>query len=271
MIETAEQTGIKPGNHQKGFSLSSLCNAPDDLDLLVNLRGSDGLSGSMGMGPGADRARATADRLAFYSWAGLSPDQVILGKQVHSNTVRAVNQQDAGRGSCDIETAVESVDGLVTDAVDLALGVVVADCWPVMAWCERTGAIGIAHAGWRGTIQSIAAGLVETMTQTYGCLVQEMKFCLGPGIGVCCYRIGNELADRFSEAGDLADAVVHDESGALLDLGKANLLVLKRIGVHESQVKILPYCTSCDEKRFFSHRRDSDGGRNMVLIARRSR
>lgn len=160
---------------------------------------------------------------------GLEPEQVVFARQVHGT--RLIEHPDQ---SCDVVEA----DGHVVRGPGLAPLVFVADCLPV----ALAGPKGVAmvHAGWRG----LAGGIVAAGAEA----VEATSAAIGPGIGPCCYEVGEEVLDAFS---DLGDGIAN---GRMLDLPEVARRLLARAGVE--QVEAAGLCTSCEPELFFSHRRD---------------
>ena len=156
--------------------------------------------------------------------AGADPDLLSWPRQVHGARVVRAN----GRG--------EEADAIWTDEPGVGLVVVTADCLPI-ALVRTAGApaVCLVHAGWRG----LADGVVEAAVAALGGPIAAF---VGPGIGPCCYEVGPDVAERFGN------------NGRTLDLRAIAERALRDAGVHE--VTRVDACTSCDEERFFSHRRD---------------
>jgi YfiH family protein len=171
-----------------------------------------------------ERPRVEENRRRVALAAGADPERLSWPRQVHG--VRVVRA--TGRG--------EEADAIWTDEPGAGLVVVTADCLPVaLARTAEAPAVCLVHAGWRG----LADGVVEAAVAALGAPVAAV---VGPGIGPCCYEVGPEVAERFGE------------NGRTLDLRAIAERALRRAGVQ--QVAHVDLCTSCDEQRFFSHRRD---------------
>lgn len=173
---------------------------------------------------------------------GFDPDQVAFARQVHGT--RLIEHPDPTRGSFrslgdrkEPRDVVEG-DGHVVREPGLAALVFVADCLPVALAGPR--GVAIVHAGWRGLAGGIVAAGAAAVAATAA--------AIGPGIGPCCYEVGEEVLGAFADLGDgVAD-------GRMLDLPEVARRLLTRAGVE--LVELAGLCTSCEEERFFSHRRD---------------
>ena len=180
---------------------------------------------------------------------GLGDRRIVRTRQTHSDVVTLV----------DSEKSDYVGDGLVTALKGTWLAVSVADCVPICMYDKDKHAVGIVHAGWRGTLKKISASCVEQMSKAFGSNPSNISAVFGPGIGPCCYEVSRELASKFDKA--FPGSAV----GRHVDLFKANRMMLEDVGV--SCVPGGPVCTSCHSDLFFSHRRDrGETGRMLALI-----
>jgi len=158
---------------------------------------------------------------------------------------------------------VEGVDGLVTDRPGVPLLGSFADCYPVIVYDPVRGAVGLAHAGWRGTAAGIAGVLVRTLQEEYGSRPDDLLAGIGPGICGTCYQVGPEVADRFN------GFVRPDSEGRFrLDLVAANRAQLEAAGVGAPCIHVHGACTF-ESPDLPSHRRRPDGARFYCLVALR--
>lgn len=156
-------------------------------------------------------------------------------------------------------------DGLVVTEPGVMGVIKTADCLPIILCAPHHPAAAIVHAGWRGTARKIVQGAVETMA-ALGVARADMVALIGPGIGPCCYHIGEDVISAFEEAG-LAEGVFESRDGAtFLDLKEANRRLLLHAGI--DRIFDAQLCTSCRGDLFVSARRDKEGGRqiNFVLL-----
>jgi YfiH family protein len=199
-----------------------------------------------------DSREAVEENLSrLCSAAGIRKQAVVRADQVHSNGVNVVASPVEGlRG-----------DALVTRTRGIWLAVSVADCVPVYVCDTGKGAVGIAHAGWRGTLAGVVAACVKEMRREFGSNPAEMAAILGPGIGSCCFQVAADVAEQFEKPYPGSTSETH------VDLFEANRVALEELGV--SCVSSRTICTSCNEDLFFSHRRDGGvTGRMLALISR---
>ncbi len=193
---------------------------------------------------------------------GIPDGARLLGlKQVHGSRILTIKDKK------DIPKEAPKADGAVTDLGGLIISVLTADCLPLLLYDPVKGVAGAVHAGWRGTLRGICKSAVQSMAVGFGTNPEDIVAVLGPCIGPCCYTVGDELIKEFESAfGHDPSFIKRDRGRPRLDLAAINIKVLKEAGLREENIKTEPYCTSCNEELFFSHRRDKRTGRQMSLI-----
>jgi purine-nucleoside/S-methyl-5'-thioadenosine phosphorylase / adenosine deaminase len=203
---------------------------------------------NLGYLTGDQRSAVVDNRRRLASVLGLDPGRVLIGRQVHGAELAIHLEAQSPSPFESPGTPVAEVDGQATTAAGLAPLVFTADCLPV----ALAGPAGVAmlHCGWRGLAAGILARGVEAVAAT--------DVAIGPGIGPCCYEVGGEVRETFAALGI-------DVPGSTLDLTATARRLLGDAGV--GRVEAAELCTSCEEDRFFSHRRD-DGrtGRQAGLV-----
>ena len=154
-------------------------------------------------------------------------------------------------------------DGMVTDNPELTLFMRFADCVPVLLYDPRRHAVGIVHAGWKGTLARIAARAVTRMEEAFGTQPADLLAAIGPSIGPDHYPVGAEVveATRRAFARDAARLLPERNGETCLDLWQANALALQEAGVGE--VEVAAVCTACNTSDWFSHR--GEQGRTVRL------
>jgi polyphenol oxidase len=197
----------------------------------------------------ADDSAAVHENLARFCQAGgWDRSGMAFTRQVHGERIAAVD----GPG------VVEDTDALITDAPGVTLAVQVADCVPVFLHDPAAGAVGIVHAGWKGSALQIAGKTAAAMREAFGCDPGRMTACIGPSIGPCCFEVGPDVAGRFPE---------RVLSGDRLDLWAVNRDSLIRAGLAPESIRVSGLCTNCHRDWFFSYRGDGgETGRMMGVI-----
>ncbi len=171
---------------------------------------------------------------------GLRPEHVLIGRQVHGAELARHDAAPEPSAYAEPGPDLPEVDGQTTDRLGLAPLVMVADCIPVAL--TGPGGVAMLHCGWRG----LAAGIVDRGARA----VDARAAALGPGIGSCCYEVGEEVLDAFEALGEGVS------DGRMLDLREVTRRLLERAGV--GSVLASDLCTSCNPELFFSHRRDGE-------------
>jgi YfiH family protein len=183
---------------------------------------------------------------------GVDPETATMGWQYHSAVVAKAD----GRGIVTPGLEFERCDGLWTDKPGRAVMLLTADCLPVaIARANGTPAVAVLHVGWRGLLAGIAEAGVAALGDG------PLAAAIGPGIGPCCYEVGDEVAAPFRER--FGDDVL---TGRHLDLAEAAERALRAAGC--ATVERVGLCSSCVEQLFFSHRRDRGRtGRQGIIAA----
>ncbi len=182
---------------------------------------------------------------------GADPEKLVLTRQTHSDIVRVVTDADC-QGFC--HQVYPECDALVTATPGVSLLVFTADCTPLLFHDPVTGAVGAAHAGWRGTVQAIGAKTVQAMVDAFGCDPKNIHAAIGPNIGQCHFETDVDVPEAVLAAfGDEAACYIEKRGEKYhLDLKAINALVLRRAGVEH--IEISENCTMCEHHRFWSHR-----------------
>ena len=247
-----------------------------------------------------DDARATVERNRAAFLGGLAaaggrtgegarpsksrPWQLITLRQIHSDIIHPVDSEPG---------APLSGDGLITATPGLLLGILTADCLPVILVDPKHHAVGVFHAGWRGTVKRIVEKGVGEMQRGFGTRPGDLKAAIGPGVGGCCYEVGEEVRTKFesqfSYAAKLfrevkesdpvrekypllflnARAPGHGElpPKIFLDLAEANRRQLLSVGVPAKSIESLALCTSCHTDLLFSYRAEKGGTGRLMGVA----
>ena len=215
--------------------------------------------------------------------ANARPWPLVTVKQIHSAVIHRIHQPPA---------RTLNGDGLITSEPGILLGIKTADCLPVLIADPERRAIGAFHAGWRGTARRIVEKGVGEMRKHFGSDPAKLLAAIGPGIGCCCYEIGDEVEREFESQfiywrelfEDVFDSqTLHARYPLLflnqrapghgdpaltrhLNLAKANLRQLHDAGVPEENITNLDLCTSCRTDLFFSYRKERVTGRMMAVV-----
>ena len=224
---------------------------------------------NIGMHRGDDPRNVEQNYVNLAGLLGISCEDFVVTKQTHSDIVRAVDSTD--RGKCLVEGASPECDALVTDSEGVALVVFTADCTPILLHDPVTGAVGAAHAGWRGTAADIAGKTVRAMVAGYGCDPQNIRAAIGPNIAQCCFETDADVPHAMLAAfgKEAMPFILKKGQKYYVNLKEINALALRQAGV--SQIEISTECTACQPDRFWSHRRvgAQRGSQGAIIVCRR--
>lgn len=179
--------------------------------------------------------------------------------------------------SANIDVAIETrhdypdCDALILTEKNLGIFLNFADCTPIILYDRKLNIGAVAHAGWRGTAQKIAPLTVEKLASDYGSKPSDIVALIGPAIGFCCYNVGEEVYQKLSETVENFEGLStiitpsqplpHPRKGYIereqifVDLKNINKRQLEEVGVKE--IDVCPYCTVCDNDKFFSYRNEN--------------
>ena len=183
-------------------------------------------------------------------------DRLLIPRQTHS-----VNVVIIGKEIPDLE----GVDGMVTCRDDVALVVNTADCLPIVFNDSKHGIVGVAHGGWRGLYGGIIEETIAAMT-VLGAELQEIRVAIGPCICGDCYEVDAEFARKFEAR--MGDCVIElgEREKPHVDLRRAAVDCLGRIGIAKSNINVVEECSRCDERFFSARRMGVESGRIATVV-----
>jgi len=245
-------------------------------------RNRQALAAAVGAMPGAKAGTRLGAKTGAKKSSPLWP--IVTLRQIHSDLIHCVSG---------IPSKPLAGDGLVTSNPEILLAVLTADCLPVTLVDTNRRAVGVFHAGWRGTVKRIVEKGVGEMRRHFGSRPGDLKAVIGPGIRGCCYQIGPEVRDAFESQFDYAPALfretketdeIHEKYPLLfltarapghsqlpkrifLDLAEANRRQLLESGVPKKNISEITLCTACRTDILFSHRAEHGvTGRMMAAV-----
>lgn len=195
-----------------------------------------------------------------------TPEHVVASVQTHTTTIRRVTGNDLGKGVIR-PVDYQDVDGLITDEPGIALACFYADCVPLYFADPVNRVIGLAHSGWRGTVERMGAHMVRRMQEEFGSKPEDLITAIGPSICRDCYEVSEDVALRFRQQFPHSDVVTdgREEGKYQLDLWLANQLVLLDAGITDDHISVTDVCTCHNPGYLFSHR--ASHGRRGNLAA----
>lgn len=198
----------------------------------------------------------------FKRSAGIHGKTVITMIQVHGDRVLVADEsggKNAGEG-----------DAIVTETPGVLLGILTADCVPVLIVDPDRRIAAAVHAGWKGTLSGILPKTIGLIRERFGTRPLDLSFAVGPSIGPCCYEVGADVYDRFETQWGRECVCAWRPGGkgkGFLDLREINTLLLEREGVPRERIAQAGPCTACAKHDFFSHRGEAGKtGRQLSYV-----
>jgi YfiH family protein len=192
---------------------------------------------------------------------GIHNGRVVTMKQVHGDDIAEI-----------VDTSIKETgpaDAMVTAKSNVFLGVLTADCVPILIIAPKQRFAAAVHAGWRGSLAGIAAKAVSYLADRHNVVPESLEAALGPAIGACCYEVGEDVAGSLIVRwGRLAEDCI-SASGAKphVDLRRLNQAILTAAGLPAERIFTAGPCTKCAAEQFFSYRREGkETGRQMSVI-----
>lgn len=192
----------------------------------------------------------------FSDAVGFDYNSLVTSSQDHHTYVRPVTKNECGIGIWR-EKDMLSVDALITNEPNVTLVTHYADCTPLFFVDTVGKAIGLAHAGWRGTVGKIGEEVIKKMTALYGTNPSNVVVAIGPAISKCCYEVDEDCAENFYNLKDLDNSkfIFPKEDGKyMIDLLETNRQIVMRAGVKEENIVLSDLCTKCNSDLLWSHR-----------------
>ena len=192
----------------------------------------------------------------FCQAAGFDPDKLVASAQDHHTHVRRVGAEEAGAGIWKPKD-YSSVDGLITNEPGIVLVTYYADCVPLYLIDPKKKAIGLAHAGWRGTVAQMGREIVEAMRREFSSRPEDLFAAIGPSIGVCCYEVDEPVREQIlavPEVNGCECLLPAGDGKYMLDLWELNRRIFCKAGIPSEQITVGKVCTKCHKDLLFSHR-----------------
>lgn len=223
-----------------------------------------------------DNANAVLEnRRRFARSLGVKPSDFVTVRQVHGARVLHVNEKERGLGALVYDEHVPEADAMITNVPQLPLMIFVADCVPILFYDPQHQAIGLAHAGWKGTAKCIAQKTVQAMQETFGTRPEDLRAAFGPSIGPCCFDVHEDVAAVFRKNFPTCSQAVHidpENKSLQVDLWAVNRWQLEECGLLSRNIESAEVCTVCHHEVFFSYRASQGkAGRLGICMMLRSK
>lgn len=222
---------------------------------------------SLNLGLGTDDVLANVEgnRAMFTRSFDLSPHQLLTTKQVHGNDILLVDEPNLDL----THFLTVEADAVITNQPGIMLGVLTADCFPLLIWHAEKPVVATIHAGWRGASNGLITKVITAMQQHFHCSPDGLHAAIGPGIGAHKYEVDRPVRDAFRQGtGFWNDISAETRLGHWkLDIPLSCRLQLEQSGLKPQYIEVAEQCTCCHPELFFSHRRDNGvTGRQIGFI-----
>lgn len=216
-----------------------------------------------------DYDAVTGNYRRFCAASGFDYDSLVASSQDHHTFVRVVTAAEKGIGIFRAKD-IESVDALVTIVPGVTLCTYYADCTPIFFVDTATKAIGLAHAGWRGTVGRIAQEVLRTMHRSFGTHPADVVCAVGPNIMSCCYEIDEPVAQAFRALNLDSGRFLTPKGGGkyMADMLECNRQILVDCGVRAENITLGDLCTRCNSDLLWSHRATAGDRGTMCAMLR---
>jgi YfiH family protein len=210
-------------------------------------------------------ASVEGNRSTFARAFDLQPHQLLTVKQVHGKDLLVIDQPNPDLTHF---LSVE-VDAIVTNQPGMMIGVLVADCYPVLLWDQTQPVIAAVHVGWRGAATGILEKTIQGMADHFGCQAANLSAAIGPGIGGHKYEVDRPVREAFRQGTGFWEQIATEVSLGhwQLDIALSCRLQLEQAGLRVNNIDQAAECTCCHPELFFSYRRDKGKtGRQIGFI-----
>lgn len=185
---------------------------------------------------------------------------LVCTAQIHGSIFKYVQKEDKGRGALSYADSITDTDALVTNEKNLPLAIFTADCLSIFCYDPQTPAIGLVHAGWRGTQEFIVAKTLRFMKESFNTSYRDLIIGFGPAIRSCCYEVNTGFKKIFP------DDIIERERRYYLDLVGINKKQILSLEIKETNIFDSDICTSCRNKDFFSYRKEGNSCGRMMSV-----
>lgn len=215
---------------------------------------------------GDDPNLVIENRKKVLGFFGLNLGRAVCAEQVHGTGIAYACDSDAGSGALSMDESIKGVDALFTDCSQVPLLLFFADCLPVVLVEPENRIVSVIHAGWKGIYGNIIGNTISEVGSRFSVSSKDLIAFIGPAIGGCCYQIGPDLVEKFSERFNRSDDWL---LGNRIDLKAAGKKQLTDGGVPTKNIySCYDCCTSCNSKNLFSHRASGGKtGRQAALVS----
>ncbi|MCP3031116.1 peptidoglycan editing factor PgeF [Halobacillus sp. A1] len=225
---------------------------------------------NMGLHVSDNEKSVIQNRKALAEELSIPLENWVMGEQVHGTSVAVITPEDKGKGAFSQGSAITGTDGMITNHKDILLTAFYADCVPLLFVEPDSGWIGIAHAGWKGSVHEIARHMVEKLSEQ-GIAPTQIHLTIGPSISQKNYEVDDHVMSHVKDELKSKVSEQISKNKFKLDLKELNRQIAINAGILNENIRLTNYCTYEDQASFFSHRRDhGQTGRMLAFIGRKS-
>ncbi len=199
---------------------------------------------------------------------GFKNRRLVSSVQVHGKRIAIIDKVPSQAETQLADPLLYGYDSLITSLPEILLMIRVADCVPLILFDNENGVLAVVHAGWKGTLGSIAAKTVYAMANKFKTVPEDIIAGIGPSVGKCCFEVSRVLMESFIRAFPYAEKIIKEEASRFyIDLKEANKYQLLSAGLKNSNIENSGLCTCCNSDIFFSHRREKGKAGRFALVA----
>jgi len=209
---------------------------------------------NLGLNTDDQMTQVEGNRSTFARSFDLPPHQLLTVKQVHGTDLLLIDEPNP-----DLSHFLSlEVDAIVTNQPGIMIGVLVADCFPVLIWEAENKVAAAVHVGWQGAAKGILGKVVTALEKDFGCSAANLKAAIGPGIGAHKYEIDRPIRDAFRQGSGFWSEIASETRLGhwQLDIALSCRLQLEQSGFLPTNIQTAKECTCCHPELFFSYRRD---------------
>lgn len=219
---------------------------------------------NLGMSTGDEKSDIEKNYEILSEKLYINLENMVKSDQTHSSNIKYVNDEYKGR-IFDEKYCYTDVDGLITDKKNIALATSHADCTPIFFYDSIKKIIGMAHAGWRGTVDDIAGKMADRFINDFNSNPEDINAVIGPSLGQCCFEVDEDVYRIFMNINpEYKQYLKVSGSKYYFDLWAINKSILIKKGLNEENIETAGLCTKCNNDLFFSHR-GQKGKRGIML------
>lgn len=234
---------------------------------------SEGIFSSMNLSftRGDDKAAVYENYRRMATVLDCEPEDFVCSDQTHTTNIRRVTRADGGKGVTR-EKDYTDIDGLITNEPGLILVTFYADCVPLYFVDPVNKAVGLAHSGWKGTVNRMGREMVLAMEEAFGTKPQDLWVAIGPSICQDCYEVSRDVAEQFmavfpdeKQQAEIMYETIPGEKYQL-NLQRANAIIFEQCGIPKKQISVTDICTCCNPDYLFSHRASQGKRGNLAAF-----